>query len=38
MRDKIIRETEEFVKRVNKNIEVQNNARNNGNDEQIERE
>lgn len=34
MKDKIIMQTEEFVKKVNKNIEVLN-ARNNGNDESV---
>lgn len=33
MKDKIIMQTEEFVKKVNKNIEVLNNARNNRSDE-----
>lgn len=37
MRDKIIMQTEEFVKKVNKNIEEQNNARNNKHDEQVKR-
>ena len=36
MRDKIIMQTEEFVKKVNKNIEVLN-ARNNRNVRQIKR-
>lgn len=34
MKDKIIMQTEEFVKKVNKNIEVLN-ARNNRNDESV---
>lgn len=34
MKDKIIMQTEEFVKKVNKNIEVLN-ARNNRNDESL---
>lgn len=37
MRDKIIMQTEEFVKKINKNIEEKNNARNNGNNEKVER-
>lgn len=37
MKDKIIMQTEEFVKKVNKNIEVLN-ARNNRNDESVKSE
>lgn len=37
MKDKIIMQTEEFVKKVNKNIEEKNNARNNKHDEQVKR-
>ena len=38
MKDKIIMQTEEFVKKVNKNIEALNNARNNRNDESVKSE
>lgn len=37
MKDKIIMQTEEFVRKINKNIKEQNNARNNRTDEQSKR-